>query len=75
MNCYRYAIILISWYGVWNWYHKHIYGVSIRYLYSFQSKVFISYFSHHKPVVSFLDNDNIEEDIDLQNQPQQHSAE
>ena len=45
------------------------------YLYSFQSKVFIPYFSHHMPVVSFLQYHNIEEDIDLQNQPQQDSAE
>ena len=42
---------------------------------SFQSKVFISYFSHHKPVVSFLDYDNIQEDIDLQNQLQEDSGE
>ena len=44
----------------------------VRYLNSFQSKLFISYFSHHKSVVSFLDYDNIQEDIDLQNQPQQN---
>ena len=45
------------------------------YLDSFQSKVFISYFSHHKPIVfSFFDYD-IGEDIDLQNQPQQDSVE
>ena len=43
-----------------------------------QSKLFISYFSHYKPLgyfFSFLDYDNIGEDIDLQNQPQQDSAE
>ena len=33
----------------------------------FQSKVFTSCFSHHKSTVSFLDYDNIEKDIDLQN--------
>ena len=43
---------------------------SFVYLYSFRSKVFISYFIHHRSVVSFSDYDNIEEDIDLQNQPQ-----
>ena len=34
-------------------------------------------FSHHKAAhcFSFLDYDNIGEDIDLQNQPQQDSAE
>ena len=46
---------------------QSFYGVSVRYLYNFQSKVFISYFSHYKPVVPFWDYDNFEEDIDLQN--------
>ena len=41
----------------------------VRYLYSFQSKVFISYFSRHRSDVSFSDYDNIEEHMDLQNQP------
>ena len=47
--------------------YQHFYGVSVTYLYNFQSKVFISYFIHHKPVIYFLDYDNSEDDIDLQN--------
>ena len=75
MNCYGYAIVLIILCRVRNCYYQYFYGVSVRYLYSFQSKVFILYFSHYKPVVSFSDYDNIGEDIDLQNQPQQDPAE
>ena len=36
---YKYAIILIR---VRNWYQQHFYGVFVRYLGSFQSKVFLS---------------------------------
>ena len=61
----------------WTNHQEHEYEIDIidiitefvRYLYSFQSKVFLSYFIHHRSAVSFPDYD-IEEDIDLQNQPQ-----
>lgn len=33
-------------------------AVFTRYLHRFQSKIFISYFSYHKPIVSFLDYNN-----------------
>ena len=45
----------------------NVFAAFVRYLYSFESKVFISYFSYHLPVIPFLDCDNIEEDVDLQN--------
>ena len=66
MNCYGYAIILIILYRIQNCYYQHFYGVSVRYLYNFQSEVFIWYFSYYRPVVSSLDYDNIEQNIDLQ---------
>ena len=40
-----------------------------RYLGNFQSKVFISYFSYHKPIVSFLEYDT-NDDRSEQNYPQ-----
>ena len=75
MICCRYAIIFIILYRVRNLYYEHFYGVTVRYLYNFHSKIFTSYFIHHKPVVSLLDYDNIEEHIDSQNQSKQGSAE
>ena len=40
-----------------------------RYLGNFQSKVFISYFSYHKPIVSFLENDTNDDESE-QNLPE-----
>ena len=56
----RHLAHLINLYRVRNCYYQHLYGVSVRYLYSFQSEVFVSYFGHHWPLVSFLDCDNID---------------
>lgn len=44
-------------------------GVFFRYLPNFQSKVFISYFSYHKPIVSFLEYDT-NDDQSEQNLPE-----
>ena len=38
-------------------YGTTINAVFFRYLLNFQSKVFISYFSYHKPIVLFLEYD------------------
>ena len=69
MNCYRYAIILIILYRVRNW-CQHFYGVFVRYLAFNQNYLSRLLVTISLLFLSFLDYDNTEEDIDLQNQPQ-----